>query len=242
MMLVVMILLEILLAFIGWGVHKKKWYFLISGYNMMSKEEQQTVQVEKLAKSLAIMSYILAVLLVLLGVFTHYELWSVLTVVTVLIIVVPLVFIVKSNKYYKGGKGSAFRNPKSRKVSITITVISVAFVGVILFFSNRPTTFDVTKESFTINGSYGDTFAYSEIEQLELVETLPEIGVRTNGSALGSVLKGNFKFKNGEQVKLFVDKSVPPFIKMEVDGKLYYFNETDSAKTKALYEQIKENK
>lgn len=235
-MIITMILIAALLVFIGWGVHKKKWYFLISGYNTMSKEQQQNVDVEKLAKSIAYMSYIIALLLVLLGVFTHYELWTLLTITTLLIIVVPFIVMIRSNKYYTDGKGG--QNKKVVTISLIVTVITLIFVGIVLFTSMRPTTYTIEEKSITISGSYGDTIAFDEIEQLELLDEMPAIRVRTNGSAIGSKLKGNFKLENGERVKLFIDKAIPPFIKLTTKDEIYYFNETDTQKTKDLFEQL----
>lgn len=235
-MMITMLLIALLLVLIGWGVHKKKWYFLISGYNTMSKEEQKNVDVEKLAKSVALICYIVAVLLVLLGIFVHYELWTLLTITTGLIIILPFVRMFRSNKYYKAAKSG--QSKKTKMISLVVTLVSLIFVGVILFMSMRPTTYTLDEQSITISGSYGETIAFHDIVQLELLEEMSDIDARTNGSALGSKLKGNFKLKNGEKAKLFIDQAVPPFIKLETKEQIFYFNETDAQKTKDLFEQI----
>lgn len=235
-MMIAMLLIALLLVFVGWGVHKKKWYFLISGYNTMSKEDQQNVEVEKLAKSIANMSYILAMLLVLLGVFSHFELWTPLMISTILVIVVPFIVMLRSNKYYKDGKGG--QNKKVTIISIVVTVATLIFVGVVLYASMRPTIYTIENQSLTISGSYGDTIPFDDILNVALLEEMPVIGVRSNGSAIGSKLKGNFKLESGEKVKLFIDKAIPPFIMLETDEETYYFNETDATKTKELFEQL----
>jgi len=48
------------------------------------------------------------------------------------------------------------------------------------------------------------------IENVSLKEELPTIQIRTNGSALGSKLKGHFKTKELGSVKLFVNTENPP--------------------------------
>ncbi|MER2000243.1 MAG: hypothetical protein ABS882_10730, partial [Lysinibacillus sp.] len=123
-------------------------------------------------------------------------------------------------------------------ISLIVMVISLIFVGIVLFTSMRPTTYTVEQQSITISGSYGETIAFEDFVQLELLEKMPDIGVRTNGSSLGSKLKGNFKLKNGEKVKLFIDKAKPPFIRLETKDQIFYFNETDAQKTKDLFEQL----
>ena len=229
--------LAALFVLIGWGVHIKKWYFLISGYNMMSKEEQAKVNVEPLAKSLAIMSYIIAVLLLLMGITIHFELWTLSMVVTGLMIVIPFYFVFKGQKYYNDSSASG-TNKKTKKISLIITVVTLVFVAIILYFSMQPTKYKVSDSELSISGMYGGDYTWDSIESIQMLEELPAIGARTNGSAVGSKLKGNFKFKDGDSVVLFVDKSVPPFIRLEVDGKVIIFNDTTEQNTKALFEAI----
>lgn len=233
-MLIITILVAFVLVFIGWGVHKKKWYFLISGYNMMSKEEKQKVDVENLAKSLAKMAYIMAMLIILLGIFNYYELSTLSIVTTISFIVVPITFIIRSNKYMKNA-----RSPRTKKITIIITTITLAFVTVVLVLSLKQTIFTVENESLTISGMYGDTIAFVEMTNVQLLEEMPKIELRTNGSAIGTKLKGHFKFEGGEKAKLFLDKSKPPFIKIETKDTIYYLNDVESKKTEALYKQLK---
>ena len=231
--------LAALFVLIGWGIHRKKWYFLISGYNMMSKEDQAEVDIEPLAKSLAVMSYIVAGLLLLMGLTIQFELFTLTMIITGVMIVVPLIFVLKGQKYYKGvsAKGA---NPKSGKISVIITVATLVVVGVVIYFADRPTTFEMTNSGLSISGMYGDDYAWESIETVDMLTELPEIAARTNGSAVGSSLKGNFKFKNGEKAVLFLDKSVPPFIRIEVDDKIIIFNESDADKTRKMFKQMQQ--
>ena len=86
---------------------------------------------------------------------------------------------------------------------------------------------------------YGDSYAWSEMEQVTLLEELPKVAMRTNGSAIGSKLKGHFKFENGEKAKLFVDKSIPPFISFVSQGNTIIFNLETEQETLELYEQLR---
>lgn len=232
--------LALMFIIIGWGIHVKKWYFLISGYNMMSKEEKAQVDIEPLAKSLAIMAYIMAALLLLMGLAIHFELWTVSMIITGLMIVIPIAFVINGQKYTKGVSASG-KSPKAKKISIIITTVTLLFVAVLLYFSIQPTKIETTANSLSISGMYGDDYAWTSIEKVELLTELPEIAVRTNGSAVGAKLKGNFKFKNGEKAVLFLDKSVPAFIRMETQNKVIIFNEPSVEETNALFEQIQQH-
>lgn len=233
------IVLAIFFVFLGLGVQKKRWYFLISGYNMMSEEEKSQVDIENLAKAIGWMCYILAVLFIGMGLLIEFEHWNLLWVFTVAIIIVPLYFVYYSRRFYpKGMKSTGKGSPKVRKISTIVTIVTLIGAGIIIYLSMQPTKFDVDGGRFTISGMYGDTISWEEISDINLVKELPEVAVRTNGSAIGSKLKGNFKFKNGDKAKLFVDKSVPSFVTFKWNGELYYLNKPSVEETEKLFDEM----
>jgi formate hydrogenlyase subunit 3/multisubunit Na+/H+ antiporter MnhD subunit len=233
------VVLAIFFIILGWGVHKKRWHFLISGYNMMSEEEKAQVDVENLAKAIGWMCYVLAVLFIGMGLLMEFKQWGLLWVFTVAIIFVPLYFVYYSRRFYtKGIKSSGKGSPKAKMISTTVTVVTLIGAGIIIYFSMQPTKFDVDSGAFTISGMYGDTMSWEQISDIQLVRELPDIAVRTNGSAIGSKLKGNFKLENGDEAKLFVDKSVPVFITFTRNGELYYLNKPSVEATEKLYEEM----
>ncbi len=237
--MILWVALAIFFVFLGWGVHKKRWYFLISGYNMMTEEEKAQVDVEKLAKAIGWMCYVLAVLFIGMGLLMEFELWGLLWVFTVAIIIVPLYFVYYSRRFYpKGMKSTGTGSPRAKKISTIVTVVTLIGAGIIIYFSMQPTKFEVESGQFTISGVYGDKMSWEEISDIQLVEELPEVAVRTNGSAIGSKLKGNFKFKNGDKAKLFVDKSVGSFITFKWNGELYYLNKPTAQETEKLFEEM----
>ena len=237
--MLVWILLAVFMALLGLGVHKKRWYFLISGYNMMSKEDQVKVNIAGLAKAIGWMCYILAALFIGMGFLIEFEQWDLLWVITIAIIIVPLCFVFYSRRFYpKGMKKTGTGSPKMKKISFAVTIVTLIGAGIIVYFSIQPTQFNVDSEQFTISGMYGDTISWNEISNIQLVNDLPEIAVRSNGTSIGSIRKGNFKFKNGENAKLFVDRSIPAFITFTWNGELYYLNKSTVEETEKLFEDM----
>ena len=235
-MLIGMSLLGIGLMFIGWGIHNKQWHGLISGYNTMSEEEKKKVDISGLAKSLSYMTYVLGVLLILLGVTIQFNYFSVLPVVTLLIIVIPIGFLFYSKRFYpKGMYLQRNLSSKNKKITIFLSVISLLVVGALIYMSLQPTTFVVRDKDFEIKGLYGDAIVWTEMKNIQLVDELPSIGVRTNGSAIGSIVKGNFKLENGQVAKLFVDKRIDMYIMFELDGTTYILNDQTKEKTERLF-------
>jgi hypothetical protein len=62
--------------------------------------------------------------------------------------------------------------------------------------------------------------------------------MRTNGSALGSNLKGHFMTTELGSVKLFVNTQNPPFIYLETDDGVTIFNMKNEDETNEVYKRI----
>lgn len=79
---------------IGIGIRFFKWYFLISGYNTMSKEKKENVDIEKLGKLMGNFSIIIGILFIIAaiaqnqgnGLLTSISLFSIFTLTVILII------------------------------------------------------------------------------------------------------------------------------------------------------------
>lgn len=231
-----------LFLFLGFSVHKLKWYFLISGYNTMSKEQKENVDVEKLGKAVGVYGYFLAVLFALIALVEALEYTQFILPLIIILILSTLVLIVKTQKYNhnlfdKDGKWKPGASKHLKKPTIIIAITLVA-VAVIFYFANDPVKIEIVDEGLDIGGMYGDTYTWSKIEQVTLLEQLPEIALRTNGSAVGSMLQGHFKFENGKKAKLFIDKSKPPFIQFIYEGKTIIFNLENADNTNKMYELI----
>lgn len=93
------------------------------------------------------------------------------------------------------------------------------------------------KEGIEIHGMYGGVYSWETIEAIKLMDELPTIEKRTNGSALGSNLKGHFQTKEMGSVKLFVDTEKPPFIYLETTDGITIFNLMNADETKDIFEK-----
>lgn len=81
----------------------------------------------------------------------------------------------------------------------------------------------------------------ADIVSVDLLDELPPIAMRTNGSETGKNLKGHFKLKSGEKCLVFVMKE-PPYIELRTPDALYFLNDNGKEKTEALYRQLKQLK
>lgn len=229
----------------GLIVHKGKAYFLISGYNTYTKEKKKNVDVESIAKRMGYWSYINGGVAYLGGILTGLGVNNLMGLVLGVFAVSTVILLVTLQKFDHNMFDERGRLKGEGRKQLTIggiiTVISLLLVGVLLFFSTRPTAIVRLEDSIEIKGMYGEEIHFEDIETVELMENLPVITRRTNGSAVGSKLKGYFATKDYGSMKLFLDKSKPPYIFIQTPKRKYLFNLENEDLTNETYQYIIEN-
>lgn len=228
---------------LGLAVHVGKLYFLLSGYSTMRRDKKANVDVRKIARLVGIYSYINGGLFLLMGVLDAAGMEPPMMPVFIFLMLSSVALAVMSQRYDYNlfDESGRLRKGAGKKlvIPIAIMVATMVFVGVLMFLSAQETEVSFLDEGLEIHGMYGDVYSWEEIDGLRLLEDLPNIEARTNGSAIGSKLKGNFRTTDFGAVKLFVDAEVPPFIYFERGNTRVIFNFSDHNDTKAAYEQIK---
>jgi hypothetical protein len=227
---------------IGLAVHVFKWYFLIAGYNTMSKEKKAKVDTEGLGRLMGIYSYVNGGVFIVVGLLHALGLKPSMTPVIVFFTISTVYLLIKAQKY----DGNIYdENGILRKgawkqfiLPVGIVVVTLIFVGILMYLSSQPTRVTFIDEGVQIHGMYGDIYPWDAIEAVELVEELPTIEMRTNGSALGSKLKGHFRTRELGPVKLFVDTQKPPFIYLETDDRVIIFNMNNEDETQEFFREM----
>jgi hypothetical protein len=123
-----------------------------------------------------------------------------------------------------------------------IIIITLIFLLSLFIFGNRDTSVTISNSGLKIKGMYGLTIAYSDIQYLDTLRSLPSIQMKTNGYAFGKSLKGNFRLQNKESAKLFITKKVPPYILIRTDKYNVYLNFKKSDNTIDLFKTLTTNK
>ncbi|MDD3654265.1 MAG: DUF3784 domain-containing protein [Desulfotomaculaceae bacterium] len=236
------VLIGVFFIVIGLAVHVFKWYFLISGYNTMSKEKKANVDTEGLGRLMGIYSYVNGSVFIVVGVLHALGLKQGVTVAIVFFCISTVYLLIKAQKY----DGNIFdQDGKLRKgagkqlaLPFGIILVTLIFVAVLMFFSYQATRVTILEEGVKIHGMYGDVYTWESIEAVKLMEELPAIERRTNGSALGSNLKGHFRTRELGSVKLFVNTQKPPFIYLEADDEVIIFNMKNADETQEIMRAI----
>ena len=227
---------------LGLLVHKAKLYFLISGYNTYSSEEKENVDVVSTAKLIGYYGYSNAAVSFLAGILEYAGVKIGIVVPIAFMMITTIILLWKIQKYDHNMYDENGQMKKSSKTQIFLVIIILGgtflFVGAMMFTSSRDTSVILNEEGIKIEGMYGSFYTWSSIEELTLMEDLPEITIRTNGSAIGSKLRGNFRMEELGAVKLFMDADVPPYIYFEHEGRIVIFNLGEEQKTEEFYEKM----
>lgn len=237
------LLMAATMLIMGLVVHKGKAYFLISGYNTYSKEKKENVDVVSLGRLMGYYGYSNAAAFFIAGMFRVFGSETELIPVLVFFGLSTMVLIVRAQKYDGNMHDEQGMMTRKGKIQTYLIVIILGgtflFVGYMMYASSRDTRVTIDESGMEIHGMYGDTYLWTEVKELALLEEIPEITRRTNGSAIGSMLRGQFRMKEFGSVRLFIDADVSPYISFVQDGKRIIFNLGEESKTRELFEQMK---
>lgn len=125
--------------------------------------------------------------------------------------------------------------------SLILLILAMPFTGVLLgSIGNREIGLELT-ETYIVStcGSSEYTVAFEEIEKAELLEKLPDNMIRTYGTGMENLLRGNFSAEGIGEMKVCLDPNHAPFILITTHGnKHYLFGSRDAGLTNQIYDQL----
>lgn len=235
LILVVVQLMMIGMFFLfGYLIKVKKMYGLLSGFSMKPEEEQQELikrgYPQANAKGMTNSGYILLLGLVLELVKVPNAVmisWLVMTIY----LFAYLLYISKLDL------------DRTRKRNVIILVITIIFttgiIGAAMYTGMSKNELSIVGDELQISGSYGVEWNISEITNVELVEQLPKVQMRTNGYSLGDRLKGRFRLDGLGNGRLFLYLDKPPLIFIEKGDDYIFINSKDETQTQQWFDALK---
>ncbi len=229
------------LFFIGIGILVKhgKAYDLIAGYNTMSKEDKAHFDIEGYATFFRNFFVGLG-LAIVIGFYLFYWMgWEEIAfgwVISSVFLTLPYLLI-RGQKYNQ----SATRQKTKKYNGIAIIFLGLVFIGVIALIGKGmiPPSVTFQDNELEISGIYGVKIPADEIAAVTLMDQLPDVLVKTNGYNFANTLKGNFRLKEIGKGKLFIQKDVPPFVKIDLEKSGYLIiNYEDPEATRNLYNDL----
>lgn len=242
--LVMGVSLSALFAGLAAALRYGKAYWLISGYNTMTAEQQRNVDVEGLARFLANALFVAAGVIATATVLVLAGLWIVGAVLAGMLFVPGLVFLmIQAQKFDRNALTSDGRiNRKTKWILAAVfagMAVVVVFVAVLLGQSAKPAVFTVTEDALAIDCIFGQTVALADITGVQLLQEMPPVASKNNGSDLGDRLRGTFTLRDGEAARLYTENAEPPFVHFLAEGKQYTINCLTPEDTQSLYEKLK---
>ncbi len=232
----------LVLIVVAWACYQ--YPNLINPYGNLPPERKELVDIEGLKKACAIILGITGFLLVITATLhmvkvIDEDVCGVTLMVLVFAMMVPLSIAMKRyNAFGRDRSGKLVKSNNAARVAWCFAWVVMVGAALVLALSFRPTRITVGEEVVKISGMYGREIPVSDIVSVDLLEEMPPIAMRTNGSDTGNQAKGHFKFKNGEKCMLFIHKQAP-YIQLRTTNDLYYLNLSDKEKTLELFETLK---
>ncbi|MFD1065975.1 DUF3784 domain-containing protein [Oceanobacillus locisalsi] len=228
---VIQIFLILLFFFFSYLILIRKNYYIISGFQSSTPEERQ--KMIKAGHPHAVGKMMLHIAIILSFGFL-LQLLHVPYAMEGSYVIMLLVLFMESFRITKKVK------KKSRKVNKTILLLSLMLTIVVFAIPFIPNTLEINENSFELTGLYGETWAFSDIENISLQDELPEITVRMNGISLFGNRIGNYRMEGLGTGKLFLRSKEAPFIVIRTLDSFVIINTEQIDKTVAYYQQLEQ--
>jgi len=219
----------LLLFGLGFLVTENNASSLLSGYNTLSKEEQEKFPLTEYLERFKSFHIRFGILFTVLGVVfyvTNAELlgWH----MGITPILAYIYFFNQTRDLSK--KVESQKN--SFKVGIAVLIGTLVFVIGMFYWSDRPSEVLLDGDVLRISGPYGTDVPLEKIDSLGISESLPEISKRRHGISTGTVAKGKYRGPEGDYL-LLIDKPYEKVLwigRKSADPVLISLNELDEEK------------
>ena len=237
----------IFMIFMGWLCYR--YPKLINPYGGMPPERQALVDIDSLKKALALTMGVDGLLLIVLfalgisGLISIVSAGYLMPIIMLAMLPFFFIFMRRYNGYGRDASGGSYfghRLDNTSKWTLVILGLTVVVVVILLVVSSKPASISLGDKSFKTSGGYGIEVRYDEIVSMEILEKMPAMQMRINGSSTAGVSKGWFLTKEGEKCLLFVSYNGGPYIELRTADQLVYMNCASREKTLEVVSRLQE--
>ena len=233
----ILYLLAGLFIILGVGIKYFKWYFLISGYNTMSKSKKENVDTKGLGSLIGNFLFVIAGLMIVSGIAEYYDNRLIQNILMLSIFPISIVLIILAQKY--DHNTSTKTDKTAIRVFIVMGIIILLSTSFMLYYGAKEVDITIDTNKIYMGGIYSASIPRDKIQEIGLKDTIPKVLNKTNGFNLGYILRGNFNLKELGVSKVYIHENKSPYIVIKTEGKYYIINYKDPNKTIELYEKIK---
>ncbi len=239
--IIVLLFSGLLLIILGWLLAKKEMYWMISGYNTMSKERKKLVDVEGLARFLAKHLYVMGFIFLLAALFISINLEYLTLAIIFLLLPQTIILIIKAQSFDQGAKNENGGYKTSAKLTIGFMILVFVGVAFLLFRSLTPAEIIIGNDSLEIEGLDGKQILYETIQEVYIEETRPNIISRNNGTSIADIRKGHFTLDNRRRALLFLEPDNPPYLFIITERDRIIISRENREQTEQIYREITDN-
>ena len=229
----------LLLVFFGIAIKYFKWYFLISGYNTMSKNHKENVDIKGLGELMGNFLFLIAAIIGISGYLQILGYKNISLIMMLLIIPLIIILLIKAQKYDHNNKNAKYRKVKYT-VAIGIILLTLVIVSGFLIVGIIEPNVEISSDKIMISGLYKRTIEVSNIKEITLEDTIPRVLNKTNGFDFGYTLRGNFELEGVGITSIYIQENQSPYIVIETDKRLIIINYKDPERTRSLYNEVKD--
>lgn len=137
-------------------------------------------------------------------------------------------------------RAASARGRRWAAVVFVVALLVAGGAGGVVYGESRAPTASVDGA-----GLHVASFVYSahlrpeEITSVELVDALPRVELRTNGTALGASLRGNFRLQGWGEGKLFLEADHPPFLVVKTRDTFVAVGWAEPERTRQLQAELR---
>lgn len=228
-----------LMAFMGIGIKYFKWYFLIAGYNTMSKDQKNNVDTVGLGKLMGNSLILMAVLVVVAGVAAEYgyKLLTMISVLSIIPLTIGIVFL--AQRYDHNRKNDSRSRKLEMGVFIGSIVAVIIAVSALFIHGSREVKVEIMEDRIAIVSSYGTMIKKENITEITLEDSIPRVLNKVNGFDMGYVLRGIFTVEGMGSGSVYIHENKSPYVVIKAGKKFFIINYKDPTKTRELYERLK---
>lgn len=225
------------LFMIGMGFLVKSAPGMIAGYNTMPKDKKKNVDIEGLSTFMR-NGLITIGLSIIIG--YHLFEWIGFTMIAnSIILIVTLVgvtiLVINARKFDHNEN-----KYKKTKLTYFIHGLVILFVIGLIAYGFIPSKTIYGTDTIRFSGMYGFEISNSEIDKVELSDTLPTIKIRTNGFSFGTIKKGFFNLDKFGKSRLLIHSDSAPYLILSIsNGDKVIINFKDKIETEKTYNKIK---
>ncbi|MFV8829799.1 DUF3784 domain-containing protein [Alkalihalobacterium sp. APHAB7] len=232
---IIQLFMILLFFLLGYLIVKREAYFLLSGFSAKSKEDQQILiqngYPQAAGRALINSGFILlgglALYLMRIPYMVEFS-WLIM----IIYLFTRLLYI---------GKLDTTKNKKRNSIILIITIVfTFGVLGGVAYIGIQPNEVTISDDRLHVSGFYGVEWPLDEITNVELVDTIPNVQVRTNGFSFANRLKGHFRLEGLGGGRLYLYRNHPPFIFVEKGEDYLFINSRDSQETKLWYGKMME--